>query len=173
MFSQAKLLWIVSLHWARINFPTISKSCHCIMCKCLLWLKVEGQVQGLRSVTLSQCLPFITTLKTVTHPWFFFSFFFFFLNENVVLMKWWQKCTTTWHVDIVLTLTGLGKWRKGLNKIYQEEKSSFLIKFLLQCALIQWYCTIQAWEQHCNTVTKARKYVDTFFCIYIKTLIIV
>lgn len=104
MFSQAKLLWIVSLHWARNNFPTISKSCHCIISKCLLWLKAEGQVQGLRSVTSSQCLPFIMTLKTVTRPWFLFSF----LSVNM-FYTWWQKCATTWHVDIVFN-TYSGWW---------------------------------------------------------------
>lgn len=91
MFSHAKLLWIVSLRRARINFPAIAESCHCIMCKCLLWLKAEGQVQGLRSVTSSQCLSFITTPNAATHPWLFFFLFlsspqWIFLTYEVVTL---------------------------------------------------------------------------------------
>lgn len=56
------------LHRARADSAAISRSCHCIIGERLPRLRAEGQVQGLRSVTPLQCLSFITTLKTATHP---------------------------------------------------------------------------------------------------------
>lgn len=115
MFFHTKQLWIVSLHPARINFPTISKSCHCIMGKCLLWLRAEGRVQGLRSVTSSHCLSFITTLKTPTRPWFFFFLEWTFLNPHT---RWWHRAIA-WLLVIVSTLC---EWRKSRGKTHREDK---------------------------------------------------
>lgn len=94
------------LHRARGDSAAISRSCHCIIGERLPRLRAEGQVQGLRSVTPLQCLSFITTLKTATHPCVFCP-----PPPSRVFMpvKWWH-CVTTWHVDIVLTL---GRGRKG------------------------------------------------------------
>lgn len=95
------------LHRARADSAAISRSCHCIIGERLPKLRAEGQVQGLRSVTPLQCLSFIRTLKTATHPCVFSPPHP--LSTVFMPVKWWH-CVTTWHVDIVLTLGG---GRKG------------------------------------------------------------
>lgn len=72
VFPRKTPQWIVSSRRARTDSGVISRSCHCIIGERLLRLRAEGQVQGLRSVTPSLCLSFVTTLKTATHPCVFF-----------------------------------------------------------------------------------------------------
>ena len=100
------------------------------MCKCLLWLNAQGRVQGLRSVTSSQCLFCITTLKTATRP----QLHFFSNRMNVSYL--WSGDTVTLGYCFN---TCMAWWRGGgLCKIHRKGVilGSDYVKFVLLCVCV-------------------------------------
>lgn len=122
------------------------------MCKCLLWLKAKGQVQGLRSVTSSQCLSYVTTLKTVTHPWFFVLFFFFFpLEMNFSHLRTYEVVTLCDNMTLGYCFnTCRGWWEERLAQKYTKgEWSSVLITLSFYCCVYMCVCVTKC--THCPT----------------------